>query len=137
VGITGKREFLGRLAITKGIPGHIAQRSRLLLGPADEALLIKLRGAARHILSSDLNSFLKMIGAPDEINCGRGSQEPNVPRRASPFEQRLGAAPLAELCGNFDPHPGDFGFQFGDIGFEFRDPQQGQVLWLRRFAPRF
>jgi hypothetical protein len=78
-----------------------------------------------------------MIRAPDETNCERGSQEPTVPRRASPFEQRFGAAPLAELCGNIDPHPGDFGFQFGDIAFEFRDPQQGQVLWLRRFAPRF
>lgn len=49
-------------------PGRVAQRSRLLLGPADEVLLIKLRGAAGNILSSDLNSFLKVIRAPEEIN---------------------------------------------------------------------
>ena len=40
-------------------PGRFPQRARLLLGPADEIFLIKLHGAAGHILSQISEPFLR------------------------------------------------------------------------------
>jgi hypothetical protein len=55
--------FLGKvLPVERQIsanPGRFPQSTRLLLGPADEVLFIKLRGAAGHILSQIPKPFLR------------------------------------------------------------------------------
>src|SRR5947207_5782233 len=66
-------------------PGRLTKGAGLLLCPAHEILFVEPCIATGHLFSSQ-----------------------------STLEQRFGAAALPELCGDLDPHAGDFGFELGN-----------------------